>query len=224
MSRYALIRHGNYEQLPGVPSALQPYPLTKEGRVEAVREAKLFGAWLHNEGFKLNKNVHCSTLLRAWETADIYINTILEHFQETPEIHQSAALCERSVGSAANLTTDEIERILALDPRFDTAPSGWKSDSFYKLPFDQAESLLEAGERAANHIIEHAQSSKTITLFFGHGAAFRHAACHMNVIKLQDIKRLSMHHAHPIVFHQSGATTTKLYGDWKLRSGADAVD
>ena len=141
-----------------------------------------------------------------------------------------SALCERRVGAVANLTISEIEAAIAADPRFDMPPTGWKSDSFYRLPFDGAESLMDAGMRVATHILSWQNQTKAtendaIKLFVGHGASIRHAACHLNVIKFCDIKRFSMHYGHPIVFDMVEAgVPLKLYGDWKHRQLRDAPD
>lgn len=230
MAIAALIRHGAYEQLSQTPSALQPFPLTADGEQEVRRQARMFGEWLHESGYKLDPMVDASTLLRAWQTAQIYCEELAPFFNGTPTVVSYPDLCERSVGSVANLPLAEIERLLALDPRFDTPPEGWKSDSHYCLPFDGAESLLQAGERVANHIgnwreLIKKKPNNDIKLFVGHGASIRHAAFHMNVIKMCDIKKLSMYYGHPVVldFADEG-DFAKLFGDWKQRQIHDVPD
>ncbi|MCB5162346.1 histidine phosphatase family protein [Marinomonas algarum] len=224
----AFIRHGAYEQLKKVPSALQPFPLTPEGEQEVRRQARAFGAWLAEQGLRLEAQVDASTLLRAWQTASLYVEELSEFFDDAPMIASFPALCERSVGAVANLSIDEIERILALDPRFDAPPAHWKSDSHYCLPFDGAESLWQAGERVASHVRgwqQHAGDNGRIKLFVGHGASIRHAACHLNVIEFCDIKRLSMFYGHPIVFEFiEGKPTVNCFGDWKQRQIHDVPD
>lgn len=225
----ALIRHGAYHQLKNTPSALQPFPLTLEGEQEVRRQARLFGEWLQTSGYKLDPVVDASSLLRAWQTADIYIKELGAFFAGVPTIISYPELCERSVGAVANLPIAEIERILALDPRFDNAPEGWKSDSHYRLPFDGAESLIDAGQRVADHICAwqanvSKSGSQTIKLIVGHGASIRHAAFHLNVIKFCDIRRLSMHYGHPVVLEFVGDKATKLFGDWKQRQTHDVPD
>lgn len=229
MAICALIRHGAYEQLKHTPSALQPYPLTAEGELEVRRQARLFKDWLLASGHRLDPAIDASSLLRAWQTATIYKEELADLFDGQPEVRSYPSLCERSVGAVANLTTDEIERILMLDPRFEEAPEGWKSDSHYCLPFDGAESLLQAGDRVAKHIQAWRQQHTNdqdalVKLFIGHGASIRHAAFHMNVMKFCDIKRFSMHYGHPVVLELVGDNTTQLFGDWKQRKLHDAPD
>lgn len=228
MAICALIRHGAYQQLENTPSALQPYPLTPEGEQEVRRQAGLFREWLLASGHKVDPIIDASSLLRAWQTAKIYQEELFGLFDGEPQVQSFACLCERSVGSVANLSVAEIERILTLDPRFESAPDGWKSDSYYCLPFDGAESLLQAGERVAQHIQAWQQqtdsNSLLIKLFVGHGASIRHAACYMDVMKLCDIRRFSMHYGHPVVLEFVGNKTTRLYGDWKQRTLQDVPD
>ncbi len=222
----ALIRHGDYEQLADTPSALQPYPLTPEGREEVRQQARRWGAWLRAEGIQLNPDVHSSTLLRAWQTAQVYMDELADCFMAAPELTSFSDLCERRVGSAANLTTVEIERVLTLDPRFEPAPPGWKSDSHYRLPLEGAESLLDAGARVAGHLRLCARAEdRGLQLVFGHGAAFRHAAYHLNVMEFDDIKRFSMYHGRPVVLAQNPVSGWRHHsGDWKLRQRTERPD
>ncbi len=231
IQRCALIRHGAYEQLSNTPSALQPYGLTVSGEQEVRRQAQEFAQFLETSGLRLHPVIDCSTLLRAWQTANIYKEELAPYFQGDVTLSQLPCLCERSVGAVANLTIDEIERILELDPRFSTPSAGWKSDSHYCLPFDGAESLMQAGDRVAQHITqwqaaELKHASGQIKLFVGHGAAMRHAAFHLNVIPFCDIKKLSMHYGHPVVleFSDSQQPPAQLYGDWKHRQIHDVPD
>ncbi|SBT18558.1 2,3-bisphosphoglycerate-dependent phosphoglycerate mutase [Marinomonas gallaica] len=226
----ALIRHGAYHQLKNTPSAMQPFALTLEGEHEVRRQARLFGEWLSESGYTLDSVVDASSLLRAWQTAHIYVEELGQFFNNTPQVVCHSELCERSVGAVANLPLEEIERILELDPRFNVAPKGWKSDSHYCLPFDGAESLLQAGQRVANHIMAwqtdetEKSSNRSIKLIVGHGASIRHASFHLNVIKFCDIKRLSMHYGHPVVLDFVGDKVTQLFGDWKQRQTHDVPD
>lgn len=222
----ALIRHGDYEQLAKTPSALQPYPLTDEGAEEVRQQARRFCDWLEQQDIRPSAEVHCSTLLRAWQTAQLYIEELSDLFSSTPELQSFPDLCERRVGSVANLSTGEIERILELDPRFEPAPKGWKSDSHYRLPLEGAESLMDAGARVAGHLrLCAAAPERGLQLVFGHGAAFRHAAYHLNVIEFDDIKRLSMYHGHPVVLQQDPLTGWSHHsGEWKIRQKSERPD
>lgn len=222
----ALIRHGDYEQLAKTPSALQPYPLTDEGAEEVRQQARRFRDWLEQQDIRPSAAVHCSTLLRAWQTAQLYMKELADLFSSKPELHSFPDLCERRVGSVANLSTGEIERILELDPRFEPAPKGWKSDSHYRLPLEGAESLMDAGTRVAGHLrLCAAAPERGLQLVFGHGAAFRHAAYHLNVIEFDDIKRLSMYHGHPVVLQQDPLTGWSHHsGEWKIRQKSERPD
>jgi len=226
MAALALIRHGEYQQLANTPSALQPYPLTEEGVREVRAQAREFGSWLAGSGYHLLPDIHCSTLLRAWQTAEIYRQELDTFFLAEPRCLSFPALCERSVGALANLSVAEIERIVALDPRFEPLPEGWKSASDFRLPFDGAESLLEAGERVAAHLnsLPVFTADKRIQLVVGHGASIRHASYHMNVIKFGDIRRFSMFYGHPVVFEKQEKGWVRLYGNWKNRRTSDPTD
>ncbi|MCA8864856.1 MULTISPECIES: histidine phosphatase family protein [unclassified Halomonas] len=229
MVALALIRHGEYAQLANTPSALQPYPLTEKGAEEVREQAQQFGEWLATSGYQLNAEIHCSTLLRAWQTAEIYREELAPFFIESSCSRSFSALRERSVGALANLSVQEIERIVALDPRLEPLPAGWKSASDFRLPFDGAESLLEAGKRVAAHLQTLLASSprfagKQLQLIVGHGASLRHASYHLDVIPFSDIKRLSMFHGHPVVFERHHQGWSRLYGNWKQRQSADPLD
>ncbi|QKS22862.1 MULTISPECIES: histidine phosphatase family protein [Halomonadaceae] len=230
MVALALIRHGEYSQLADTPSALQPYPLTEKGAADVREQARQFGAWLATSGYQLNAEIHCSTLLRAWQTAEIFREELTPLFAEPPCSRSFSALCERSVGALANLSIQEIERLVALDPRLEPLPKGWKSASDFRLPFDGAESLLEAGARVAAHlqalldIPPRLEGAKRLQLVVGHGASIRHASYHLNVIPFSDIKRLSMFHGHPVVFERHNQGWHRLYGNWKQRQPADPLD
>ena len=221
----ALIRHGAYHQKAATPSALQPYPLTEEGRAQAAECGAALAEILRREGWSLAPVIHCSHQLRAWQTADV-LATVLRAAGHSPgDLSETPALAERSVGAVANLTTSEIETILEADPRYSSPPPGWKSDSHYRLPFQGAESLLEAGARVAAHLTATAAAAapNSLTLCVGHGASFRHAAHHLGLLKISEIPRLSMHHARPLLFCYEGrARWSHLGGAWKQRQSQEA--
>lgn len=228
----ALIRHGDYHQLENVPSALQPFPLSEKGAEEVRAQATQFAEMLNKEDWRLNPIVHSSVLLRAWQTAQIYIDTLKDFFDGPVEHLTSEMLSERSVGSVANLTIDEIELVIEADPRFETPPANWKSNSHYCLPFTGAESLLHAGQRVANYLTSNLSrvtaennACQRVQLFVGHGASIRHAACHINVMKMEDINKFSMFHGHPIVMKFTQGEWRHIAGKWKVRDNQkDATD
>jgi len=220
-----LIRHGAYHQLENTPSALQPFPLTAKGKVQAKACGQEVADWLAAQSFSLNPVVYCSPQLRAWQTARIACD-VLEEGGYAVEISETPALSERSVGSAANLTLADIERVLTEDPRHDTPPAGWKSDSDYLLPLHGAESLMMAGRRVAAHLesVVNDQGDGSATLFFGHGASFRHAAHVLGILSRQDIARLSMHHAKPLqICRNPDGTWSQCGGSWKIRGAAETA-
>ncbi|MEM9635337.1 MAG: histidine phosphatase family protein [Pseudomonadota bacterium] len=221
----ALIRHGAYHQLPDVPSALQPFALTAEGEAQAHACGEDLAALVANEGLTPDPVVYCSCQLRAWQTAHIACDVLTSH-GHTVEIRQTTALAERSLGSAANLTVNEIEAVLNADPRFASPPPGWKSDSNYCLPLQGAESLMMAGKRVAQHLRQSiaGKSSGSLTLNFGHGASFRHAAHLLGILSCEDIARYSMHHAHPLqIRHNPDGTWAHSGGAWKIRQSKEKV-
>jgi broad specificity phosphatase PhoE len=221
----ALLRHCDYHQLPDVPSAHQPFPLTETGRRQAREAAKHLRTTLDNRGWSLIQEIDSSRMLRAWETARIIA---LELDGQPVPIESFDALAERGLGSAANLTVKRIEDIVRTDPRCDDPPVDWKSNSHYRLPLQGAESLLEAGRRVADHLILRIDELRVkgvtsgVKLFVGHGAAFRHAAYHLGVLEFDQIAKLSMYHGRPVFLEalRNGCWRHRA-GDWKVRHRMD---
>lgn len=218
----ALVRHGDYLQLPGTPSAHQPFPLTDKGRTQAIDAARSLTDMAAKEEWVIHPVIHCSSLLRGYQTASL----IAENMNDAFVLKSHDALAERGLGSAANLTIDDIESILASDPRFDTPPPDWKSDSHYRLPLQGAESLMDAGTRVAERIVEVVSEVEAegdaMIIFVGHGAAFRHAAHRLGVLALDDVANLGMYHGVPVAIEASGdGTWTRVAGEWKVRGKAE---
>lgn len=218
------LRHGDYHQLPDVPSAHQPFALTEKGRQQAHAAVSLIREMAQKNQWQIQPIIHSSNLLRGWQTADIIANELGADYQ----VEGYDTLAERSMGSAANLTLSQIENILQTDPRFDLPPPNWKSNSHYCLPLQGAESLLQAGERVAKHVMQQMLSlhelpnGSVMQLFIGHGAAFRHAAYHLGVLRFEQIAKLSMYHASPVAMAVAKDQSWKhVAGDWKVR---DLVD
>ncbi|MEW8430739.1 MAG: histidine phosphatase family protein, partial [gamma proteobacterium symbiont of Ctena orbiculata] len=200
----ALLRHGEYHQLPDTPSALQPFPLTATGEQQAERSVSLIQGTLKMFDWSLYPVIDSSRLLRGWQTAEVMRQGMQIGSRQKMGIESFDALAERSLGSAANLTLKQVESILHDDPRFTPPPTGWKSDSYYRLPLQGAESLMEAGERVAEHLerrlveLQSRVAVDSVKLFVGHGAAFRHAAYHLGVLAFEQIAALSMYHCRPV--------------------------
>lgn len=222
----ALVRHGDYRQLPDTPSAHQPFPLTAAGEGQARAAGVVLRETIDSHGWTLSPRVDSSQLLRAWQTAQIIIDGLDGCFPGPPRLSGFDDLAERGLGSAANLSITAIEAVVHEDPRFPDLPPDWKSNSRFKLPLQGAESLLEAGERVAAHIGRQMKSlaadaaGDTLKLFVGHGAAFRHAAHHMGVLSFDQIAQLSMHHGRPVFLEcLPGGEWRHIAGEWKIRAG-----
>ena len=219
----ALIRHGEYHQRPDTPSALQPFPLTETGQAHARALGEEIAQLLNETGWRLDPVAHSSLQLRAWQTA-WGATEVLSSKGHVTRIEQTPDLAERALGSAANLTLQEIEALLRDDPRFDAPPPGWKADRDYQLPLQGAESMRNAGARVAAWLRravaqDTASGMPTLTLVFGHGAAFRHAAHDLGVLGRDEIAQLSMHHARPLLLCYKGDANWRHFGGaWKPRA------
>ena len=220
----ALIRHGDYHQMSGAPSAHQPYTLNANGAIHAVEAAGIINEVLQKNGWSLRSQIDCSQMLRAWQTARIIADNLTARASAELQLESFDELAERCVGSAANLTARQIEKVIHDDPRYAELPENWKSNSEYRLPLQGAESLLEAGERVAGHLVRRiaelpASEADRLKLFVGHGAAFRHAAFHLGVLEYDDIARLSMYHGRPVFLEYfDDGCWSHIAGEWKIRT------
>lgn len=228
----ALIRHGDYHQLPETPSAHQPFPLTAEGFDQAGSAARAFAALLSAMSWTPAQTIHSSNMQRAWQTAGIFMDVLIRS-QTRPDLRVQGfdALAERGLGCAANLSIKAIEDMLEQDPRYGKPPPDWKSNSHYRLPLQGAESLMQAGQRVAAHLRQTMQDLvpvcdvDTVQLFVGHGAAFRHAACELGVLSFGQLARLSMYHAKPVLIeYLPTGEWHHIGGDWKVREPKEALD
>lgn len=224
-----LVRHADYAQKPNTPSAHQPYPLTDQGMEDAREGGKIIAAMMADLDLVSAPVIHCSSLLRAWQTAKL-IEPAVPGYQK---LISTDALNERGLGSVANLTTHEIEDVLKADERFEAPPSDWKRNSDYQLPFCGAESLMMAGERVAAYIRRimtalPSSAPATAMIFVGHGAAFRHAAHCLGVLDLKEISTLSMTHARPVALgvpieaFDPNVSWSHVAGAWKDRPKNDS--
>lgn len=226
----ALIRHGDYLQQPDTPSALQPFPLSAKGIEQAERAVSLLQGVLDMFGWSLHPVVDSSRLLRAWQTAEVICQTLERQHGDPMEIEQFDEMAERSLGAANNLNLRQIEAVMTADPRFDKPPVDWKSNSYYRLPLQGAESLMEAGRRVAVHLerrlaeLQGQVERDCVKLFVGHGAAFRHAAHRFGVLAFEEIARLSMHHCRPVFLEREfDGAWTHLAGEWKVRAADESA-
>ena len=219
----ALIRHGDYQQLPDTPSAHQPFPLSDVGIEQARTCAARLITDIAQNGWSLDPSIDSSKLLRAWQTASLISQTLRQRGQANCCIAEFDDLAERSLGIAGNLSLTQINDVIAADPRCDPLPTDWKINSDFRLPVPGAESLIDAGARVAAHVRARIAASAerkgdtVLKVFVGHGAAIRHAAFHLGIIDRDDIARLSMHHARPIYVATQGGTWQHIGGTWKKR-------
>lgn len=218
----ALIRHGDYHQLPDTPSAWQPFPLTEKGAAQAQHCAEHLRSWCLQNGWHIDADIACSHLLRAWQTAQLIAQSLTDE-RHAFCVHEFTDLAERCVGHAGNLSNRQIAAVMHQDPRLSTLPEDWKADSQYCLPFVGAESLMTAGQRVAERIRKEVAAldsrDHTVKIFVGHGAAFRHAAYHLGVLELARVSELSMYHCHPIFLAvDQQCQWTHVAGEWKPRS------
>ena len=228
----AWIRHGEYAQPRGIPSAHLPHGLTPRGREQA--RAAALGVWTfaRENSLELHPIIDCSSLRRAWETADLMRRELVRLGGPALVLEEQPALAERSLGAAANLTVDEIEATLAADPRYEVPPRGWKRDPSYRLPYLGAESLDQAGARVARHVLGRVRSLRgaaCLELFVGHGGAFRHAAGLLGLLDAEAVSRRSMQHAAPLYFEHVAPLDeperlVHLAGEWRLREDEAPAD
>lgn len=221
----ALIRHGEYAQLPDTPSAHQPFALTDKGRAQAYDAAAALYAMIEKNAWSLISTIDSSRLLRGWQTAQLISSRLQTLGLSESRVDSFDALAERSVGCAANLSVDRIAEIIHQDPRYPDPPVDWKANSHYRLPLQGAESLLEAGERVASHLVSRMNAlrgeitSDSLKLFVGHGAAFRHAAFQLGILKFQQIAQLSMYHSRPVYLeYLPDRSWRHVDGEWKNRA------
>jgi 2,3-bisphosphoglycerate-dependent phosphoglycerate mutase len=216
----ALIRHGAYHQPEGVPSALLPHPLTEEGHDQAKAGARELKQLLEENKLSAHSTLYSSTSLRAYQTGTL----IREFLELSGDLETTDGLCERSVGPMANLTVSEIEEVLRKDPRYEVPKPGWKSTPNFKLPYPGAESLLEAGKRVADTILEKTSqtNTKNCTIFVGHGASFRFACYHLGLWSVEEAQAHSMFYGRPVLLRLENGTLKNVGGSWKVRDKSQA--
>ena len=213
---FALIRHGDYQQMPNTPSAHQPWGLTTKGCQQAETLAGTLTELMHTHGWKPADRIVSSPLLRAYQTAQI----LNQYWPVDSDVEVYDDLTERSLGAGNNLSIDAIECAMNQDPRVTDWPADWKSNSFFRLPVVGAESLMEAGHRVAGRLnqLNRVISRGVCVPVVGHGASLRHAAHLLGVLAFDEIKKLSMHHAEAVCIQCAGnGTWTHLAGPWKVR-------
>ncbi len=221
----AILRHGDYEQPAETPSAHLPHPLTKDGEQQARAAAKELIKLAASRRLQIDPTIHTSRMLRAWQTGVLIAEGLTRALRRSFGVTEHEELNERSLGAAANLTVPQIEAALARDPRAQAPAPGWKSTPRYRLPLTGAETLWEAGERVAGFLdarlttLARRVSDDTMKVFVGHGGAFRHAAVHLGILELEQVRGLSMFHCAPLLLaRDSNGRLDRIAGEWKIRS------
>jgi 2,3-bisphosphoglycerate-dependent phosphoglycerate mutase len=184
-----------------------PYGLNAKGIGQARDAAYRIAELVQEHGWQLHPVIDTSRMRRAAETATVMAEELAARVGVDLNVQEFDALAERGLGALANLDVATIERLVREDARFEPLPEGWKSSSAFRLPVQGAESLLDAGQRVFEHVDALCRQlmPSQLKLCVGHGAAFRHAAYKMDVLALDQLPLLSMHHAQPIVFRCSWA-------------------
>jgi 2,3-bisphosphoglycerate-dependent phosphoglycerate mutase len=179
--------------------------------------------------WSLIASIDSSRLLRGWQTAQLISARLQSLGLPESRVDSFDALAERSVGSAANLSVDRIVELVHQDPRYPDPPADWKANSHYRLPLQGAESLLEAGERVAAHLVARMNeirgevTADSLKVFVGHGAAFRHAAFQLGVLQFEQIAQLSMYHTRPVYLeYLYNRSWRHVEGEWKIRAADSA--
>lgn len=219
-----LMRHAQFERPPGVPSARSPRPLTPEGeRVAAESARRVLQLAIELDG-AIDPTLDASPLLRAWQSAQILSDALEARTGDRFRVDERPALMERGLGSAANLTLDEIEQVVARDPRYPSLHEGWRRDPGFRLPLPGAESLVESGRRAAGRIraatekVAARAGRNTLKLFVAHGGCLRHAAVELGALALEAAPRLSMDYCEPVVLERrADGSWPHVAGQWKKR-------
>lgn len=223
------MRHGDYEQPSGVPSAWLPHPLTETGHEQARKAAGDVLDFCREQSLELDDRIDSSALLRAWQTATEISEALLRLTDRPHRVVETAELAERGVGAGANLTVQEIEEVLRRDPRFEVPAPGWKSSGDYRLPLLGAESMRDAGYRVASYVrrscteMQVSGGRARLRLFVGHGAAIRWAAVALGALAESRVPALSMHHCGWVALRQEASSWVQFGGAWKIRGGGDAV-
>lgn len=221
----ALVRHGDYHQLPDTPSAHQPFALNSAGEGHARRAAEVLTDVIQQRGWSLLPVFNTSRMLRAWQTARIMADNLEASAPSPIKLESFDELAERCVGSAANLSRKQIEEVVRQDPRFNDLPSDWKENSHVQLPFQGAESLMQSGHRVATYLIRVMSElaprvdTDSLKVFVGHGASIRHAAYHLGVMDYDEVRKLSMSHGQPVILEYIANDYWKhVAGEWKIRA------
>lgn len=194
----AFVRHGHFDRPEGTASAHSPRPLSPTGRAQADGAAARIAALCADHGLEIDKRIEASQLLRAWETANVLSASLERETGRRHHVIQRDELIERGLGSAANLSLDQIATLLAADPRIGPLPEGWRRMPEFRLPLPGAESLMQAGARVAARVAASVDSipdddpTDVARLFVAHSGCLRHAAVVLGAIDVRHVAGLSL--------------------------------
>lgn len=219
-----LVRHGHFDRPEQLASAHLPLPLSEQGRRQAREAAVPILRACEDLGLEPDERIEASQLLRAWETATILAEELAWRTGREFIVDERDELVERGLGSCANLRFDEIESMLARDPRVAPLPAGWRRQPEFRLPVPGAESLMMAGARTAARIASSLRSipeddpRDTLRLFVAHGGCLRHAAVQLGALDLRAVSGVTMDHAQAVLIERDAhGFWQQAAGEWKKR-------
>ena len=219
-----LVRHGHFDRPERQASAHSLLPLSERGREQARDAADRVLELCAEHGLSLDGTVETSQLLRAWETARLLGERLGERTGSAPRLFERAELLERGLGAAANLRFEQIEALIAADPRLEPLPTGWRRIPEFRLPVPGAESLMQAGARAATRIASSMKSfadddpRDVLRLFVAHAGCLRHAAVQLGCLDVRVVAGLTMDHGQVILIElDRRGEWVQLAGQWRKR-------
>jgi len=216
-----LVRHGHFDRPDNTASAHRITPLSDRGREQARAAVETILMLCRDEALELDATIEVSQLLRAWETGTILAEGLGERTGESFSVEERDEIVERGLGSCANLRFDEIEAVLAQDPRLDPLPPGWRRMPEFRLPVQGAESLMQAGARTAERIassisaIPDDDPRDLLRLFVAHSGCLRHASVHLGAVDVDDVSGLSMDFCQTILIEKTIDGWKHTAGQWK---------
>lgn len=224
-----LVRHGDFGRPPNTASAHRPTPLSTLGRSQARASVDSILALCDEHKLELDATIEASQLLRAWETATIMADELGKRLGRAFRIEQRDELIERGLGSCANLTFDEIEAVLARDPRLGPLPANWRRTPEFRLPVQGAESLMQAGARTAVRIASSIDAipesapaeppRDVLRLFVAHSGCLRHAVVNLGALEMRAVSGLSMDFCQTVLVEKlESGDWVHLAGEWKKHS------
>ena len=216
-----LVRHGHFDRPDNTASAHRIMPLSDRGREQARSAADAILVLCRDQNLELDTTIEVSQLLRAWETGTILAEVLGERVGESFAVEERDEIIERGIGSCANLRFDEIEAVLARDPRLGPLPTGWRRMPEFRLPVQGAESLMEAGARTGERIATSVDAMPDqdprdlLRLFVAHSGCLRHAAVYLGAIDLDDVSGLSMDFCQTILIERTSSRWEQTAGEFK---------